>query len=311
MTETYFDQGSGSFSIEELNAFRQSLLEQKKHFERQVRDLGGSGAGGGAPFAGGRGGGAFTLRDSVGELSAYDNHPADVGSETYEREKDAGLREQAGYILREIEGALEKIDNSTKIRRNGSRQGAEGGGGFVSGGERGDMTGGQKEAPGTATDRRAPLQFGECERCGRPIPRERLEAVPYTRYCFACQAEEERRQRNGWLYRWGGRPVEETALYPPFGRTFTDETSRVGFDGEDAWQKVAQFGTAESPSDVPGSSGYGDIFIDSDEDVGVVEPVEELPSHPEVKKARAPKKCCSKNGQKKYAGNDPKAHRKS
>jgi RNA polymerase-binding protein DksA len=28
--------------------------------------------------------------------------------------------------------------------------------------------------------------FGRCENCGQPISRERLEAVPYARYCIRC-----------------------------------------------------------------------------------------------------------------------------
>jgi RNA polymerase-binding transcription factor DksA len=30
--------------------------------------------------------------------------------------------------------------------------------------------------------------FGICENCGKPIPEERLEAIPYARYCTACAA---------------------------------------------------------------------------------------------------------------------------
>jgi RNA polymerase-binding transcription factor DksA len=33
--------------------------------------------------------------------------------------------------------------------------------------------------------------FGICERCGREIPRDRLEAIPYTRYCVPCSEAEE------------------------------------------------------------------------------------------------------------------------
>ena len=33
------------------------------------------------------------LKESVGELSGYDNHPADLGAETFERAKDLGLKE--------------------------------------------------------------------------------------------------------------------------------------------------------------------------------------------------------------------------
>lgn len=29
--------------------------------------------------------------------------------------------------------------------------------------------------------------YGDCERCGREIPRERLEALPQARYCVPCQ----------------------------------------------------------------------------------------------------------------------------
>jgi DnaK suppressor protein len=34
--------------------------------------------------------------------------------------------------------------------------------------------------------------YGTCEGCGRPIPLERLRAVPTARYCVACQRREER-----------------------------------------------------------------------------------------------------------------------
>jgi DnaK suppressor protein len=34
--------------------------------------------------------------------------------------------------------------------------------------------------------------FGKCERCAAEIPSERLEAVPYAKYCLACRAEIEK-----------------------------------------------------------------------------------------------------------------------
>jgi RNA polymerase-binding transcription factor len=34
--------------------------------------------------------------------------------------------------------------------------------------------------------------YGSCEGCRRPIPLERLRAVPTARYCVACQRREER-----------------------------------------------------------------------------------------------------------------------
>jgi hypothetical protein len=40
----------------------------------------------------------------------------------------------------------------------------------------------------TPLDRLARGQYGRCEHCGRPIPDERLEAVPATRFCADDQA---------------------------------------------------------------------------------------------------------------------------
>jgi RNA polymerase-binding transcription factor DksA len=47
------------------------------------------------------------------ELSDYDQHPADSASDTAEREKDLGILEQLEYELRELQAALERIDNGT------------------------------------------------------------------------------------------------------------------------------------------------------------------------------------------------------
>ncbi|KHD85615.1 TraR/DksA C4-type zinc finger protein [Heyndrickxia ginsengihumi] len=51
--------------------------------------------------------------DSVGELSSYDNHPADTGTELYEREKDFALNEHTEYEIENIKKALQAIDNGT------------------------------------------------------------------------------------------------------------------------------------------------------------------------------------------------------
>lgn len=53
------------------------------------------------------------LEDSIGELSTYDNHPADLGSETFERSKDFALRENARLRLRAIDDALQKMEQGT------------------------------------------------------------------------------------------------------------------------------------------------------------------------------------------------------
>ncbi|PIC97933.1 molecular chaperone DnaK [Sporosarcina sp. P31] len=54
-----------------------------------------------------------TAQDDVGELSMYDNHPADMGTELYEREKDIALHTHA-------EGELEKVQNALQAIKDGT-----------------------------------------------------------------------------------------------------------------------------------------------------------------------------------------------
>jgi YteA family regulatory protein len=88
--------------------------------------------------------------DSVGELSSYDQHQADLGTETFEREKDLSILEQVEAELADVEHALRRLDEGT---------------------------------------------YGTCEVCGQPIPEERLEAMPATRFCVEHQAQAEREVR--------------------------------------------------------------------------------------------------------------------
>jgi YteA family regulatory protein len=43
---------------------------------------------------------------NTGELSMYDNHPADIGSELFERSKDSALNEQMEFQLQQVDEAL-------------------------------------------------------------------------------------------------------------------------------------------------------------------------------------------------------------
>ncbi|WP_211745816.1 TraR/DksA C4-type zinc finger protein [Paenibacillus sp. Marseille-Q4541] len=54
-----------------------------------------------------------SLRDSTGELSSVDNHPADIGTETYERGRDQALDEHQNNELEQINHALEKIKDGS------------------------------------------------------------------------------------------------------------------------------------------------------------------------------------------------------
>lgn len=53
------------------------------------------------------------LRESVGDLSNYDNHPGDQGSELFEREKDIALNEFTEQEARDIIWALKAMDEGT------------------------------------------------------------------------------------------------------------------------------------------------------------------------------------------------------
>ncbi|WP_026584927.1 TraR/DksA C4-type zinc finger protein [Bacillus sp. J33] len=52
-------------------------------------------------------------KDTVGELSLYDNHPADMGSELYEREKDFALEEHHDSELNKVNAALQAIEDGS------------------------------------------------------------------------------------------------------------------------------------------------------------------------------------------------------
>jgi RNA polymerase-binding transcription factor len=81
-----------------------------------------------------------SLEEETGDLSiGRDDHIADSATETFMRELDGGLEENAEHLLEEIEGALRRLDEGT---------------------------------------------YGTCDACGRPIPEERLEAVPWAKLCI-------------------------------------------------------------------------------------------------------------------------------
>ena len=131
-----------------------------------------------------------SLRDSVKELSLYDNHPADLASENFERSMDLSLHESRLLELQKIRRSLVKIEKGI---------------------------------------------YGACASCGKAIENSRLEALPYADLCINCA------EKAQGLPHADSRPVEEEVLAPPYGRISKDGEDYVGFDGEDAWQEVAQY----------------------------------------------------------------------
>jgi RNA polymerase-binding protein DksA len=91
---------------------------------------------------------AGSLTDETGDLSTGPgDHLADSATETFMRELDAGLGDNAEHLLAEIEAALDRIERGT---------------------------------------------YGICVVCGRPIGRERLEALPYATLCIDDKRKQER-----------------------------------------------------------------------------------------------------------------------
>jgi len=169
----------------------------------------------------------MSASEATSELSEYDNHPADVATETWQRSQMLALRAEQGNQLVAVDEALRRLADGT---------------------------------------------YGTCTRCGGEIERARLRAVPETPWCKSCRAAIEAEGAGDPMH----RPIEEELLSPPFARTFNDGEDKTGFDGEDAWQAVAQYGSSDTPSDVPEAHHYPHIMVDPDERRGAVSEVEEL-----------------------------------
>ncbi|MGN8645200.1 TraR/DksA C4-type zinc finger protein [Gracilibacillus sp. HCP3S3_G5_1] len=83
----------------EIEQCKQELLERKKIIKQHLTDHFGQEQ--------------SLNKDSVSELSNYDNHPADTGSELFEREKDIALNEHEEKELADIKQALQAIENGS------------------------------------------------------------------------------------------------------------------------------------------------------------------------------------------------------
>ncbi len=85
---------------EEVQEFKERLLQVRGRVLETIRGI----------EAGGM---KLSEKESVGELSAYDNHPADTASSTFERGKDLGLRSGARVLLDAVNEALRRLEQGT------------------------------------------------------------------------------------------------------------------------------------------------------------------------------------------------------
>lgn len=104
-------------------------------------------------------------------------------------------------------------------------------------------------------------RYGTCETCGQPIPYERLEVLPDTKYCVEHTPKTEISR---------DRPVEEEVLAPAFGKSSMDEHEYAAFDGEDAWQIVESWGTSNTPAlaEPNDIDSYNEMDIEHEDDLG-------------------------------------------
>lgn len=106
--------------------------------------------------------------------------------------------------------------------------------------------------------------YGNCELCGKQIPEERLEFIPYANRCIDCETS----GTDYTIFRYD-RPVEEETLYP-YGTYFMDvsgdDEDEIMYDGEDAWQDVAKYDKFTGRNE-----GYYDDDYSPEGDEGLVE----------------------------------------
>lgn len=150
-----------------------------------------------------------SAQDSIGELSMYANHPGDLGTELFDREKNMALNIHAN-------DELEKVDNALKAMEDGT--------------------------------------YGKCDKCGKQIPFERLEAVPHTTVCMEHAIDIEVAH---------DRPIEEEVLKPPHDNSFSKGKDGSIHDYQDSFKEAAQSGTSETPSDFTGDhDDYETLYAD-------------------------------------------------
>ena len=81
---------------------RQLIVSERERIEGLIRDRESE-----------TGIGRETETGSISELSSLDQHQADIGTETFEREKDFSLLEQLEAEISDLDAALRKVDEGT------------------------------------------------------------------------------------------------------------------------------------------------------------------------------------------------------
>lgn len=194
---------------DQLNGLKQTLIDEKEMLNTQIEGNHEDGYLDGSQ------------REATGELSSYDNHPADSGTELFERSKNLAMDEHH-------EGQIDKIDSALKAIEEGT--------------------------------------YGKCAECGKEIPFERLEAVPYTLYCVDHSQEQSLST---------DRPAEEDILEQTHTTDFDRRQNEEMADNRNSFNDVAEFGTSETPADFTSNEqDYNKLYINNEKEGGFTEEYE-------------------------------------
>jgi len=159
------------------------------------------------------------------ELSNYDNHPADIGSELYTAEMNLALKVHEQSRLNELNHALNKFDNGT---------------------------------------------YGICEKCKKAIDYDRLEAIPYTRFCMDCERETESAEINTPDMQY------DEVFDAPFGRKYLNKREDDEFEGLDQLNDLMKYGSADTPQDMGGYQDYEEYYTNELDNQGIVEETDKI-----------------------------------
>ncbi|HAM41972.1 MAG TPA: hypothetical protein DDX89_05775 [Candidatus Omnitrophica bacterium] len=84
---------------QQLKQFKEALMRERAKFAGEIRAI--------AKEV------SKNPRDASGDLSAYTVHPADMSSDTYERELSANIASSEQEVLYQIDEALKRLDEGT------------------------------------------------------------------------------------------------------------------------------------------------------------------------------------------------------
>ena len=115
----------GPLATADIEHFKQMLLEKRREILVNVNEMEDEAL-------------KKSRLDAAGDLSSMPIHMADIGTDNYEQEFTLGLMDSERKLLKEIDDALQRIEQGT---------------------------------------------YGICEGIGKQIPKARLEAQPWARYC--------------------------------------------------------------------------------------------------------------------------------